>query len=162
MQKIKYTIKETFSELSDKIASFIVLIIICVILIIAGTIISLFYGFLLGEKGLLGWAVTYSLPVLILTAICVAGSLISYVAVKLHAKLLGKILAVLFWVCTFFGPIIWTHLAKLFGAQEMIQHRRIAVLIPICFVLIVVLVMTIFENVCDAFKNRKQQKLQSN
>lgn len=160
VQKIKCTIKQTFSEFSDEIANVIVIVIICVVLIITGTVISLFYSFLLGEKDLFGWAVTHSLPVLILTAVCVAGSFISYGVAKLHAKLLDKILVILFWFFTFFGPIIWTHIAKLFDAPEMIQYRKMAIFVPSVFLIVSIFVYGFLYNINMALKDNKQKKMQ--
>lgn len=162
--KIKHTTKifsNTGDRLWDTITNVVGVVIISIALIIIGIIFALPYGLLLGEKELLGWAVTNSLPILILIAVSLFGFFISFLVAKARKSLSGKVLSILFWSCVFLGPVVWTHVANMFN-PSWVEYRRVAIFVPPAVLVISIVVYGIFYNIREVLKNHKQKRLQQN
>jgi len=136
-QNVVAGITGTFSwlkrEFSDNIVYAILLIILVVVAIVIGIILAIPYAFLLGEEDILGWGFSHSVPILVLAVVSVSGCLISLGVAKAMGGHFRLVLTIFFWGLTLFGPVIWTHLVKLFGASELIQHRRLTIFFPVVF-----------------------------
>lgn len=163
-QNVEGRITGVFSLLkrkfSDGIVDVILLIIFAIVAIIIGIVLAIPYAFFLGEENILDWGLSHSFPVLVLTAISVFGCAVSLGVVKAMGGWFRMILAISFWVLTLFGPIIWTHLVKLFGAPGMIQYRKLTIFFPVVFLVVSILIYAFIDDARDKKRNRESKKLE--